>query len=281
MKDSLLLLFTSLVPLQAGSSGSKAVEAIPDKSAFSLFNPTPDSLMREFSSDRPDKTNSPQTLNAGHFQFETDLVSYTRNHDAGIRSEDWLVGNANLRIGLTNWADLQLLIPFYEISHESGSSRKEGLGDLTIGLKSNFWGNDDGPTSGGISLFLKTPTASHDLGNGKVEGAALINLGASLPADFDVGINSGVGITADDGGGYGAEFINSVSFSRSLFGPVSAYLEFYSDVPTKYSRDWVGTVDVGITVMVGKNFQLDTGVNFGVTGAADDAQTFLGLAVRF
>jgi hypothetical protein len=39
-----------------------------DKSAFSLFNPTPRELMREMSTDRPDTTESPYTVDAGHFQ---------------------------------------------------------------------------------------------------------------------------------------------------------------------------------------------------------------------
>jgi hypothetical protein len=43
----------------------------------------------------------------------------------------------------------------------------------------------------------------------------------------------------------------------------------------------VGTVDVGVTVMLGKNVQLDTGLNIGVTHASDDLQTFLGIAVRY
>jgi hypothetical protein len=62
---------------------------------------------------------------------------------------------------------------------------------------------------------------------------------------------------------------------------VSAYLEFFSDVPTEHSSEWIGTVDVGLTIMLAKNVQIDTGLNIGVTSAADDLQTFLGLSLRF
>lgn len=55
-----------------GHSSSGAV----DKRQFTLFNPTPDKLMREMSTDRPDTTESPYTVDAGHFQFELDLAEY-------------------------------------------------------------------------------------------------------------------------------------------------------------------------------------------------------------
>ena len=275
-------LLCAAMNLRAGTpSAGNALPTQIDKSAYNLFNPTPEAQLRDFDTDRPDKTNSPHTLDAGHFQFETDLLSFTHNKDQGIRSENWTLGNANFRLGLTNWADLQFLIPFYQVNHDTGAASAHGIGDLTVGIKSNFWGNDGGDTAGGLGLFVKTPTASRSIGNGKVEGSAALYFESSLPADFDVGINTGVGITANDNGGYHADIINSISFSHKIAGPVSAYLEFFSSVPSQNSRDWVGTVDVGVTVMLGKNVQLDTGLNIGVTHASDDLQTFLGIAVRY
>ena len=50
-----------------------------DKSSYHFFNPTPRELMREMSTDRPDLTESAYTVDAGHFQIETDLVSFS--HD--------------------------------------------------------------------------------------------------------------------------------------------------------------------------------------------------------
>src|SRR5438105_967812 len=48
-----------------------------DKSGYTLWNPTPASLMRELSADRPDKTDSAYTVDAGHYQLEIDLVNWT------------------------------------------------------------------------------------------------------------------------------------------------------------------------------------------------------------
>jgi high affinity Mn2+ porin len=52
----------------------------PDKSHYSLFNPTPDDQMRPFSTDRPGKTHSSTTVDAGHFQVESDFINYAYDH---------------------------------------------------------------------------------------------------------------------------------------------------------------------------------------------------------
>ena len=281
-----LALLCSLLPAAA-----RAEERKEDKSRYSLFSPTPANLLRDFDTDRPDKTNSPHTLDAGHLQLEMDAFAFSHDrHNSErsfVRNDNWTFANANLRIGLTNWADLQLLIPFYQVNRDNDTSagiamRQQGIGDLTVALKMNFWGNDGGKTSGGLELFVKAPTANHNLGNGKTEGGALLLFGASLPGDFDLGVNSGVSINANDSGsGRHAEIINSVSVSHKVFGPLSAYAEFWSDVIAQSHAPWVGTVDLGLLLMVGKNVQLDTGVNLGVTRSAPDVQTFLGVSVRF
>ena len=258
-----------------------------DKSGYDLFHPVPDDLLRDLDTDRPDKTNSPHTVDAGHFQIETGLASFTRNTDSGVRTKSWTWMDVDTRIGLIDWAELQLEIPFYEYSRETELESREtvrtrGVGDLTVILKTNFWGNDTGDTAGGMEFFVKTPTAGDGVGNGEVEGGMIFLLDLALPGDFDLGINNGISASANDGGGgYHADIVNSASLSHAIVGPLSAYLEFFSSVPTQHSGDWEGTVDVGSLLTIGKNFQLDAGVNIGVTDGADDLQPFLGASYRF
>ncbi len=54
----------AVAALAAQPTGDNA----PDKSGYDLFHPTPRDLMREMSTDRPDQTESPYTVYAGHFQ---------------------------------------------------------------------------------------------------------------------------------------------------------------------------------------------------------------------
>ena len=283
--------FLSFLLPGVARADEKPGEKPADKSHHSLFSPTPAAQMREFDTDRPDKTNSPHTLDAGHFQLEMDTFASTHDRNSSardfVRNDNWTFANANLRIGLTNWADLQLLVPFYQVNRNKDTStgiamRQQGIGDLTVALKMNFWGNDGGKTAGGIELFVKAPTANHNLGNGKSEGGAVLLLCAKLPGDFDLGFNTGVSINADDSGSeHHAEIINSISVSRKITGPLSAYAEFWSDVRALSHAPVAATVDLGLLLMLGKNVQLDSGVNLGVTRAAPDVQTYFGVTMRF
>ncbi|MEI6340037.1 MAG: hypothetical protein WCQ57_15885, partial [Verrucomicrobiota bacterium] len=56
-------------------------------------------------------------------------------------------GNVNLKTGLFNNVDLQLVAENYvhEQVHSDGvTTRKAGFGDMTARLKVNLWGNDGG-----------------------------------------------------------------------------------------------------------------------------------------
>lgn len=102
-----------------------------------------------------------------------------------------------------------------------------------------------------------------------------------LPRDFDLGINSGFSINANDSGsGHHAEIMNSASVSHKVFGPLTAYAEFWSDVSAQSHARVNCTVDLGLLPVVGKNVQFDAGVNLGVTRSAPDLQTVCGISVR-
>ncbi len=286
MKSGCFLITFLLIAVPCGLAGTTAQPAV-DKSGYNLFNPLPDNLLGDMGTDRPNKTNSPHTLEAGHFQLETGLFSHTRTTAAGTRTENnsWL--DSTLRIGLTQRTEFDIELPVYQNNRSTDLAshavdRSSGTGDLTLMLVTNLWGNDTGDTAGGLEFWAKVPTANHNIGNGKLEGGAAFLLDVKLPHDFDLGINNGLGISAnDDGDAYHADIINSICVSHALFGSLSGYVEFFSSVPTRNGGGWVGTVDVGAMLMLGKNCQLDAGINMGVTPGADDWQPFVGLSFRF
>src|SRR3954466_7390627 len=72
----------------------------PDKSQFSLRHPVPAALLRELSTDRPDATESPFTVDAGHAQLEMDFATLTRDRQGGVRTTELAVAPFNVRLGL-------------------------------------------------------------------------------------------------------------------------------------------------------------------------------------
>ena len=156
-------------------------EAPPDKSIYDLLHPTPRELMREMSTDRPDQTESPYTVDAGHFQVEIDLVSavFDRDRSGGgdRRTRGW--GTAvNLKAGLWNNVDIQFVFdPFVHAQFDDlVAETKEtasGFADFQTRLKVNLWGNDGGNTALAIMPFVKWPLPASDLRNGQTEGGVI------------------------------------------------------------------------------------------------------------
>ncbi|MEO5802009.1 MAG: transporter, partial [Verrucomicrobiota bacterium] len=260
-------------------------EVEKDKSVYHLFNPTPTELMRDLSTDRPDKTESPYTVDAGHIQIEADIASYSRDHESGTRVDSWSFFNANLKVGLCNNSDLQLVVPTYSSmrARSAGNTeRNSGFGDLVTRLKINFWGNDGGKTAFAAMPFVKFPTAQDDLSNGAFEGGIIFPLAVELPREWGMGLMTEFDFNKDEsGGGHHAEFINSITFSHQIVGDLAGYAEFFSSVSAESDSDWIGTIDVGLVYALTENIQLDAGMNFGITRAADDFNPFAGITIRF
>ena len=269
---------------QETSSGSTNT---PDKGGYDLFHLAPPGLMRELSPDRPDKTESPYTVDAGHYQLEMDFANYTYNDVGGTTTRAWNVVPFNIKAGLLNNVDLQFVFDNYlnvrtENRATGAAMTQSGVGDFTTRLKINLWGDDGGRTAFALLPFVKFPTSTDNLGNDAVEGGVIFPLAVKLPDAFDLGLETAVTWLRDDNDGdYHADFINSVTCDHAIIGKLSGYLEFFSDISTESHSAWVGTVDTGLEFLVTENIQLDYGCNFGVTRAADNFNPFAGITVRF
>jgi hypothetical protein len=264
-----------------------AEKTLPDKSAYTLINPTPHNLMRELTPDRPDKTESPYTVDTGHYQLEMSFVEFTKSQSDGVRTETWNVAPVNIKVGLCNKADLQFVFDNYlnvrtKDLTAGTTSTQSGFGDFTMRLKMNLWGNDGGKTAFGVLPFIKFPTNSNHIGNNSIEGGVIFPLAVKLPGDWEMGMETAASFQRNtDVNGYHTEFINSVTFGHDIYGKLGGYAEFFSNVSTERGSDWVGTVDVGLNYGISENIQLDCGVNIGVTHSADDVNTFAGITMRF
>lgn len=283
MKARSLALATSMIAADAVCADNK--------NQYTLFNPTPRELMRDMSTDRPDKTESPYTVDAGHFQFELDVLNYSYDRDNGLpgdtRVESLSIAPINLKVGLCNRADLQVVLETYTSvrTHMRATRQVEkqrGFGDVTVRVKGNMWGNDGGSTALALMPYVKLPTNQDNLGNNSVEGGLIVPLAVELPGGWGMGVMTQFDFIRDEaGGGHHPEFVNTITFGRNIVGNLGGYVEFFSAVSTEEDSEWVGTVDAGLTYGLTEDIQLDAGVNIGVTRSADDWNPFLGISWRF
>jgi len=242
------------------------------------------------STDRPDQTESPFTVDAGHLQLEMDFANVVFDQDRSgggeVRTEGWSLAPINLKAGLLNRVDLQLMVDPYVYARTKDQvagtvSEASGFGDFTTRLKVNLWGNDGGRTALGVMPFVKWPLSKSGLRNSQWEGGLVIPFSMELPAGWSSTLMSEVDFVSDGGSSYDTEFINTVTVGHDLTDRLAFYLEFASTVSTAGDSPWQGQVDTGLTFAVTPDLQLDLGCNFGVTRSAPDYNPFVGISFRY
>ncbi len=263
-----------------------------EKSQYSLFDPTPDSQLRDMTTDRPDVTESPFTVDAGHQQVETNVFGYSRSRPDidGVVSDTYDFATTNIRIGLTNSVEINFSWQPYGIarSREPGvaAAWDSGAGGVDIRGKINLWGNDTFETSGSALAALPFISLPTDEGNGIsphfIEGGLILPLAIALPNNFGFGINAGAVWVKDSGAsGYHAEYIVTASLAYEWNDDFGTYWEIAATLNNDDRRGDEVILATGITYSVTDNLQLDAGVNFGVTEASDRVNPFVGVSRRF
>lgn len=274
-----LLLAAAQAPAGEPSAPSSA-----DKRAFHLLNPTPREMMREMSTDRPDQTESPYTVDAGHFQIEMDFFKFTYDRRSldGVRTKSWNVAPVNLKAGLFNNVDFQIILDNYV--HERTANpvgHASGFGDFTARLKINLWGNDGVTTALAIMPYVKLPLSTSGLRNGKTEGGVIVPLAVALPGGWGMGLMTEVDFVSAVRGGHDLEWLNSITFNHKIVGKLGGYVEFVSVNGDAPGFRWQAQADVGFTYALTGDVQFDFGCNFGLTKSAPDFQPFAGISIRF
>lgn len=242
--------------------------------------------LRELTTDRPDKTESPITVDAGHWQLEADVATFTHDRANGMRTDTLSVAPFNLKRGIGDDTDLQLVVEPYvrriERDHATGARRRvAGFGDVTVRVKHNLWGNDGGKTALGLIPFVVVPTNHRDLGSDKVEGGLIVPLSVELADAIGLGVMTELDLVEDEAGKYAPAVINSATLGFDLSDRLGLYTEIYTERVVARGERWQVTGDAGITYQLTDNLQLDTGVNVGLTRAADDVAAFVGISRRF
>ncbi|WP_218081075.1 transporter [Anthocerotibacter panamensis] len=250
-----------------------------DKHQYTLSNRPPKELLRPLSPDRPDVTESAYTVDTGYFQLELDILAL--NQDATVESLQ--VAPLLFKLGLSNNVDLQLGFSPYSLTRtrsERGEVVEEQAvtPDLTLRLKVNLWGNDDGPTAFALLPFITVPTQN----TGSVEGGLILPFAAELTEGWSLGSSTTVAFFANAAdSGYHTEFVNTLVLSHELTAELGGFVEFVSVLSTEQGSSWVASGNAGLTYALTPDLLVDIGIRLGLTSAAEDQNVFLGMTLRF
>ena len=264
----LVLIATAITHHAQGSDG------VAEKSHYHLFNPTPREQMRDLSPDRPDATESPVTVDAGHFAMEVSLFDWRHDGDDNA----YTVMATNLKVGLTNDIDFQMVFDAYAWEDPAEGGGAEGFGDIQLRLKWNLWGNEGGRTALALFPFVKIPTGT-ELSNGEVEGGLIVpfsmglteRVGLGLMAEFDAAYD-------DESGDHEFEFLHSAVLGVDLTERIGMFTEYIGIAGnTPYQAFFAG----GFTYEVNDNLVLDCGAQVGLNDDSEDIGVFAGFTKRF
>lgn len=237
--------------------------------------------LRALSTDRPDSTESPFTVDPGHVQVEMDVANYGRTQLDGAATVEWEAAPFNLRWGVTKRTELGVFVtPFRRVSETPRGGPRvshSGFGDLTLRGKWNLEGNEGGDFGWGLMADLKLPTATRPLGNGKLEGAV------TLPIAFELGGGWGGGAMTSvelryTGASHRAVWSNTLTFARDLTERVGGFLEVTSEAG---DGSHVATFNCGLTRALNEVTQLDCGINLGISRTAPDLRWFAGWSRKY
>jgi len=260
-----------------------------DKSGYTLFDPTPDDLMRKFAPDRPTKGFSVRTIDAGHVEIETDFVNYTYSNFSGVTARNYQALDPTIKLGLTNWMDFEVQFnglqytELFDRTSPFNFQNVTGFGDIFLRTKINLFGNDSGPAGFALIPYVKLPSSTPLISNGAVEGGLIAPL-ALRPDDFIVTLMTEVDdLKSAFGNNRYANFVNLVSVSHAVPGTegINAMVELYSSVGTDPATAPVYTLDFGMNFRLNQHVILDVGLNLGLNSAAPKAQIYTGISARF
>ena len=265
------------------------VRAQPDRAPAlgtgNLFSPTPQDGMRELSTDRPDQTESPYSVEPGHIQIESEVGSYAVTREAGESVREAHIMNMNVRLGLTSFLDAQLvLLPLVVVHSEAlgqPAASHTGFGDTTLRAKLNLIGNDGGDFALGLLPFVTLPTASQRvLGAPRPEYGFAVPVGFNLPGDFGLGVMEEIDAVTGHRHDYAVELTHTLTVSHDLIGDLGAFTELASVTAFEGGTEESLELHGGLCYGLGSDMQLDTGVFGTLVGDGDDLRGFVGFTIR-
>lgn len=236
--------------------------------------------------DRPSKSTGPCTVPVGQVQIETGLVDWTHDSADGVHTDFTTLGSTLLKYGISGNVDVELGFTPYETSrvraggvHQSDA----GFGDMVARVKYRLT-PADAAFQVALDPFVKIPTASHNLGNGKLEGGLLVPMSMPLgKSGVTLSLGPELDLLADsDGPGRHLAMVQVFNLGASLTDKLSVSGELWGAWdwdPDGTTRQY--SADASLAYLVDNDLQLDAGASFGLNRNAPDVELYTGVSVRF
>ena len=260
-----------------------------DKRHYTLLNPTPRKYMRPMVPDRPGITESPYSVDAGHVQYETDVLRLLTRHEGPQHGHDWYVNHFLAKVGLSDRTDFQVALDSYTYSHNFDDSQGSqnpfdqnqlyrGVGDVTLRLKHTLFGDDDSRSALGVVGYVELPTGGQ-VGDGGYEPGLTLTGVFQCTKNWSVGGQVANNFFFDrDAGQHFYQLTPTLTTDYQFNKLVQAFVELVGYWDTRQAT-WRSSINLGPQIDISDNVQLDFGTHLPITHSVD-REYFLGLSFR-
>jgi hypothetical protein len=221
-------------------------------------------------SDRPDFTESPQTIPAGRIQIEGGITV-----ERSGRTKSASFGETLIRVATGDKTELRIGLPSY-LSVRDGS---KGLDDGSLGIKFALAdGSGYGFKKPAVGLIVATsvPSGARRIAERTYAPELKLAAGVDLNERWALGANLGVA-RPTDGNQRFTQFIGTASLAYGVSEKVGAYFEGFAFSKTNASGDSARYLNTGLTYQLNPNFQLDARIGFGINNDVNGPDYFYGI----
>lgn len=232
--------------------------------------------LRSLAADRPDTTESPQTVDKGHWQIETSILGYTQDKLNGQTIRTYEAFNTNLKYGLTDSIDFHIVYT-PNIQQETANQSSQSQSDIQLRTKINLWGNDNGKSAMALLPYIKL--ANGKFSNNKTEGGIIATYGTDI-ADYSIGTQIQLDYVYDETKnqmGFAASYAAVLGYK--IHHSIAGYIEHIGEFDT--DNQYIPYASFGFTYQSNNNQQWDIGSKLALDDQRQDFEIFFGLTQRY
>ncbi len=275
-------------PQAVGDATPAALQANPASTAAAAASPAVAAApsLSAICTDRPTKANYACTVDAGHFQYEADAFNGSFFRLNGVTTDTYLASNPTVKYGVTSNLDIEANLSPLEVVHTSGRSGDTrtlaGVGDLVLRAKYLLVSTPGGTLQASITPYVKAPTARIGIGDGVVEGGALLPINYKLSDALILTTVPEVDALLDSTGG--GRHLNTAQLVN--IGYTVQRFTLYGELWGDWNFDPAHTIkqysaDFAVAYAVTSELQLDTGVDIGLNRQTAGIQAYVGVSQKF
>lgn len=239
----------------------------------------------ELVTDRPDQTESAETVPRGFMQVETGWV-FAREDAGGGRVQTHQVPGTLVRIGALDWMEIRAGWGGYEreeVGLGPAKAKVDGAGDVEVGAKfilhrENGW-RPQTAFLAGVSL----PVGDDAFPSERADPSFRFSLAHTLSDRFALGYNVGMAwessLESTGDRDTLANYLYTLALGIGVTERLGSFVEVFGEVGASADSAPAHSFDGGFTYLVRPNVQLDLSGGVGLSAAAED--WFLGAGISF